>query len=150
MIAASHRAVGVDASAGQLALARLAAPTAMLVQADMIRFAVRAGTADAVVSFYALGHVPSHQHAPLIAAAASWLRPGGLLLTSAPVGAGDVIEADWLGVPMFFGGIGADATRRAVSDAGLRLITFDTVVEDEGDGHLVSFNWLIASKPAVA
>jgi SAM-dependent methyltransferase len=79
----------------------------MLVQADMTRFALRPGSVDAVASFYALGHVPSGQHAPLFHAIAGWLRPGGVLLTSAPLLVGDDVDEDWLGVPTYFGGLGA-------------------------------------------
>ena len=93
-LAELHRVIGVDGSRVQLDLARSAAPTARLVQADMTRFALRPGSVDAVASFYALGHVPAERHAPLIAAVARWLRPGGLFLTSAPVGAGDGIEPE--------------------------------------------------------
>jgi SAM-dependent methyltransferase len=146
-LAERHRVLGVDASAEQLRLARSAAPTALLVQADMARFSLRAESVDAVASFYALGHVPAGQHAPLFAAIARWLRPGGLLLTSTPVGAGDGIDPDWLGVPMFFDGIGEAATRRAVTDAGLRMEEFEVVDEDEGDGHVVTFLWVVARKP---
>jgi hypothetical protein len=90
---------------------------------------------DAVASFYALGHVPSHMHAPLLSSMANWLRPGGLLLTSAPVNAGDATDDCWLGVPMFFGGIGENATRRALADAGLHLDSVEVVI------------WIIAKKP---
>lgn len=148
LLAGRHRVLGVDASEAQLTLARSAAPTAFLVQADLTRFAIRPASVDAVASFYALGHVPSQLHAPLLSSVASWLRPGGLLLTSAPVDAGDVTEDSWLGVPMFFGGIGEDATRQALTDAGLHLDTLEVVEEDEGDGHLVRFMWIVARKPA--
>ena len=147
LLSERHRVIGVDASFVQLSLARKAAPAAMLVQADMTRFALRNSTVDAVASFYALGHVPSQLHAPLFASIANWLRPGGVLVTSTPVGAGDGIESDWLGVDMFFGGIGPQATRSAVNAAGLRIEAFEAVDEDEGDGHIVRFNWLIARKP---
>jgi SAM-dependent methyltransferase len=148
LLAERHRVIGVDASPVQLSLARRAAPTAMLVQADMTRFALRRSSVDAVASFYALGHVPSHRHAPLFASVAGWLRPGGVLLASTPLHAGDDTEADWLGVPMFFGGIGEQATRDAVRAAGLRLETVQTVEEDEGEGRLVRFHWIVARKPA--
>jgi SAM-dependent methyltransferase len=147
LLAEHHRVIAVDASFVQLSLARGAAPNAMLVQGDMTRFAVQESTLDAVASFYALGHVPSHLHAPLFASIARWLRPGGVLLANAPVGAGDGIEPGWLGVDMFFGGIGEHATRNAVSATGLQLEEFRTVEEDEGEGRLVRFNWLIARKP---
>jgi cyclopropane fatty-acyl-phospholipid synthase-like methyltransferase len=148
LLAERHRVIGVDASMVQLSLARQAAPTAILVQADMTRFSLRESSVDAVAAFYALGHVPSHRHAPLFASVAGWLRPGGVLLASTPLGAGDDTEVDWLGVPMFFGGIGEEATRDAVRAAGLRLERLQTVEEDEGEGRLVRFNWIIARKPS--
>lgn len=150
ILAEHHRVIGVDGSFTQLRFAQQAAPAALLVHADMTRFAVRPASLDAVASFYALGHIPSRQHAQLFAAIASWLRPGGLLVTSAPTTPGDEISADWLGVPMFFGGIGADATRHAVRAAGLTLDAFEVVEEDEGDGHLVAFLWLVARRPGTA
>jgi SAM-dependent methyltransferase len=146
LLAEQHRVIGVDGSLTQLRLAREAAPSAQFVHADMTHFAVRPASLDAVASFYALGHVPSQQHAPLFATIATWLRPGGLLVANAPVSPGDETTPDWLGVPMFFGGIGTDATLRAVHTAGLTLDTFEVTGEDEGDGHLVSFLWLLARR----
>ena len=66
MLAAEHVVLAFDASVGQLRLAREAAPTAALVQADMGRLSLRAASTDAVASFYALGHLPSHEHAPFL------------------------------------------------------------------------------------
>jgi cyclopropane fatty-acyl-phospholipid synthase-like methyltransferase len=148
LLAEVHRVIGVDVSSAQLRLAREAAPSAWLVQADMTRLSLMENSVDAVVSFYALGHVPSHQHAPLFAAIAHWLRPGGLLLTSTPLTAGDSVEDGWLGVPMFFGGIGAAATQHAVEDAGLTIERWDVVPEDEGDGKTVEFGWVTARRRA--
>ncbi len=148
MLGEQHRVVGVDGSLVQLRLAQEVVPDAALVQADIARLALRPGSVDAVASFYALGHVPSNQHSALFQAIASWLRPGGLLLTSAPLTPGDGTEANWLGVPMFFGGIGEGATRRAVSAAGLEVETWEVVEEDEGDGKVVSFLWLVARRSA--
>jgi len=142
-----HRVIGVDASLVQLSLAHEAVPNAMLVHADMTCFALRRSSVDAVASFYAFGHLPSHRHAPLFASVARWLRPGGVLLASTPLDAGNDTEPDWLGVEMFFGGIGEEATRNAVREAGLRLESLQTIEEDEGDGRLVQFNWVVARKP---
>ncbi len=113
----------------------------------MARLNLRAGIADAVASFYALGHLPSHEHAPLLHAIAHWLRPGGMLLTSAPLRAGDDRDESWLGVPMYFGGIGETATRQAIESAGLVVEQWQVVPEDEGDGKMVRFLWVLARKP---
>jgi SAM-dependent methyltransferase len=147
LIGNGHRVLGIDASMPQLRLAQKSASEALLVQADIARLALRPASVDAVASFYALGHIPSDLHAALFAAIADWLRPGGVLLTSAPIHAADAVVPDWLGVPMFFGGIGEDATRRAINEAGLVLETFDVVEEDEGAGHLIKFSWLVARRP---
>jgi SAM-dependent methyltransferase len=147
MLAERHRVIGVDGSTVQLALARRAAPSVILVRADMTRFALRENSVDVVVSFYALGHIPAERHAPLLESIANWLRPGGLLLTSAPLVAGDETQDDWLGVPMFFGGIGEKATRKAVEQCGLTVDRLTVMDEDEGDGHIVQFVWLVAAKP---
>jgi SAM-dependent methyltransferase len=147
LLSARHRVLGVDLSDVQLRLARQAAPSAALVRADMTELALREGSVDAAASFYALGHLPPAAHAPLLRSIASWLRPGGLLLTSAPLNAGGSVEPDWLGVPMYFGGIGEQATIAAVEAAGLVLDDTQVVAEDEGDGHLVRFLWLTAHRP---
>ena len=146
MLAADHHVLGVDLSAGQLRLAASAAPTALLVRADVTELALRPGSVDAVVSFYALGHLPPATHAPLFAAIAGWLRPGGLLVTSAPRIPGDEVEADWIGVPMYFGGIGDDATRAAVIAAGLTLESSEVAPENE-TGQTAYFHWITATKP---
>ena len=50
--------IGVDFSAVQLRRARRLVPAARLIQADMTALHLRPASADAVVSFYALIHVP--------------------------------------------------------------------------------------------
>jgi SAM-dependent methyltransferase len=146
LLTGKHRVVGVDASAVQLRLARQAAPAAVLIQADMTRLMFRPSSVDAVASFYALGHVPAARHIPLLTATASWLRPGGTLMTSVPLTVGDIRDDDWLGAPMFFGGIGAEATLEAVARVGLIVEQWTVVPEDEGAGRVVEFAWLIARK----
>lgn len=147
LLAAGHRVLAVDASLAQLRLAAEAAPTAALVQADIARLVLAPGRVDAVASFYARGHLPSAQHAPLLHAVAGWLRPGGVLLTSAPLQVGDSRDEEWLGVRMSFGGIGEAATRRAVQSAGLVVEEWQVIPEDEGDGRTVAFLWLLARRP---
>jgi SAM-dependent methyltransferase len=142
LLSERHTVLGVDISAGQLAIARRLAPRASFVQADLTRFALQPGSVDAVVSFFATGHLPGASHAPFYAEVAGWLRPGGLLVTTAPLVPGDGTE-DWLGVPMFFGGIGAAATLAAVGAAGLAVESADEV-DEQVDGQVERFLWVTA------
>jgi|SRR6516162_714125 len=74
------RVIGVDFSAVQLTRARRLVPAARLVQADMTALHLRPGSMDAVVSFYALIHVPLADQQALFPRIRGWLRPGGYLL----------------------------------------------------------------------
>jgi SAM-dependent methyltransferase len=142
LLSETHIVLGVDISAGQLAIARRLAPRASFVQADLTRFGLQPNSVDAVVSFYATGHLPRAAHAPFYAEVGRWLRPGGLLVTSAPLIAGDDAN-EWLGVPMFFGGIGVEATVAAVEAAGLVVESADEVDEPVG-GQVERFLWVTA------
>jgi SAM-dependent methyltransferase len=137
------RVVGAELSAGQIALARRNAPRAAYVQADMARLSVRPSSLDAVASFYALGHLPAAEHAPLLARVGTWLRPGGVLVTSIPITSWEGVEEGWLGVPMYFGGIGRDASVAAVEAGGLVVES----VERHGEPG-ESFDWITAARPA--
>ncbi|HWL34745.1 MAG TPA: class I SAM-dependent methyltransferase [Frankiaceae bacterium] len=142
LLSESHRVVGVELSWGQLEIARVKAPRAALVQADMTRLAVRPGSVDAIASFFALGHLPSAAHAPLLTSFGTWLKPGGVLVTTAPLHAGEGYEDEWLGEPTFFGGIGHDATIAALEAGGLTIES----VERLGDEENGVFDWITATK----
>jgi SAM-dependent methyltransferase len=74
------RVIGVDFSAVQLSRARHLVPAARLVQADMTALHLRPASLDAVVSFYALIHVPLADQQTLFPRIRNWLRRGGYLL----------------------------------------------------------------------
>ncbi|MGI8448998.1 MAG: methyltransferase domain-containing protein [Streptosporangiaceae bacterium] len=88
--------IGVDFSAVQLRRARRFVPAARLVQADMTALQLRPASADAVVSLYALIHVPLADQQTLFPRIRDWLRPGGYFL--AIVGA-----SRWTGTQPYLG-----------------------------------------------
>jgi SAM-dependent methyltransferase len=88
--------VGVDFSAVQLKRARRLVPAAALVQADMAALHFAPASLDAVVSFYALIHLPVGDQRRVFGRIRGWLRPAGLFL--AIVGA-----QPWTGTERFFG-----------------------------------------------
>jgi hypothetical protein len=92
--------------------------------------------------------VPRDEHLPLLERIRTWLRPGGLFLAS--MGADDVpgeVEADWLGVDMYFSHFGAKANRRLVERAGLVIERSELAVEPE-DRHDARFLWVVARAPS--
>jgi SAM-dependent methyltransferase len=87
---ASHglQVLRVDFSAVQLHRARRPVPAARFVQADMAALHLRPASADAVVAFYSLIHVPLADQQALFPRIRDWLRRGGYFL--AIVGAGQL------------------------------------------------------------
>jgi SAM-dependent methyltransferase len=90
------RVLGADFSAVQLSRARHLVPACSFVQADMTAFHLQQGSVDAVVSFYALIHVPLEDQRALFPRIRSWLRQGGYLLA--------ITGADrWTGIETYLG-----------------------------------------------
>ena len=147
-LAVGRSVTGVDISAAQIALARANVPSATFLQADVTTLDFPAGSFDAVVAFYSLTHVPRAEHAELFGRIRPWLRPGGVFVASLGVeDSPDEIEADWLGVDMFFSHFSARVNRRLVAEAGFEIERADVVTEPE-DRHHARFLWVVARTPA--
>lgn len=139
---------GVDLSSEQLAIARARLPEMTFVHADLTQLEIPEESLDAVVAFYVFNHVPRAEQAPTFGRIFGWLRPGGSFMAS--LGAGDTedeIQADWLGVPMFFAGFEPDANERALFATGFELELSETRSQiEDGEGE-ATFHWVIARKP---
>lgn len=139
---AEHGTVaGVDLSASQLQPARHNVPRARFIKADMTTLGLRPASLDAVTAFYSIAHVPRNQHGPLFQRIATWLRPGGHFLAALGCGSEDTVE-DWLGTPMFFSSHDPQTNRHLLTDAGLTLLTDETVTMHEPEGP-ATFQWVI-------
>ena len=146
-LAAGRHVTGIDISSAQISLARVNVPSASFIHADLTTLELPAASLDAVVAFYSLTHVPRAEHAALFARIRSWLRPDGVFLASLGVeDSPDEIEADWLGVDMFFSHFSARVNRRLITEAGFRIERADVVSEPE-DRHDARFLWVVARVP---
>ena len=149
-LAAERHVTGVDISSAQISLARVNVPSASFILADLTTLELPAASLDAVVAFYSLTHVPRAEHAALFARIRSWLRPDGVFLASLGVeDSPDEIEADWLGVDMFFSHFSARVNRRLIAEAGFQIERADVVTEPQ-DRHDARFLWVVARAPAQA
>jgi SAM-dependent methyltransferase len=136
------RVVGVDISARQIALARENVPNAEFIQADLTTLELPDASFDAIVSYYAIIHVPREEHRALLENFRRMLTPKGLLLIS--MGAGDNpddTEDNWLdgGASMYWSHYGHEKNLRMLAGAGFEVIWERLVTEDEefgGGTHL--------------
>jgi cyclopropane fatty-acyl-phospholipid synthase-like methyltransferase len=145
-LAERHRVTAVDLSARQIQLARPNAPGATFVHGDALTVELPAASFDAAVSLYMTGHVPRDEQLELVRRVARWLRPGGLLLMTLTQGASDgVVEADWLGAPMFFAGEEPETSLARVRATGFDVLRAELVPQVEF-GREVRFLWLLARR----
>jgi len=144
-LARRHRVTGVDISAVQIELARHHVPEASFVHADAAELDVAAGSLDAVVALYFFGHVPADEQRDLISRIAVWLDDGGVLLATFGAGeAGEDVDPDWLGAPMFFASLGGNSYIPLLRDSGLEPLRDQVLVQHEPGHGDVAFHWVLA------
>ncbi len=102
ILAEHHAVTGVDLSPVQIARAQRLIPTAQFLCVDMSTLEFAAGMFAAVVSFYAIIHVPLEEQPVIFKNIYRWLRPGGYLLATVGSGSWTGTEDDWLGAPMYW------------------------------------------------
>lgn len=92
-------------------------------------------TFDAVVSFYALIHVPVTDQPGVIERLAGWLRPSGIFVATVGHTAWTGAEADWLGgAEMWWSHPGSATYRAWIESAGL-TIDVERFVPEGAGGH---------------
>jgi len=141
-IAERHEATGIDVSAVQADRALRHLPGATVLHGDMLSVDFAPQTFDAIVSFYAVEHVPRERHAELFARFCSWLRPGGLLLFTVESGAAHDAVGEWLGEPMFFSQFGPDETMALVRGAGFEILRHERETQLEGTTE-IEYLWVL-------
>jgi cyclopropane fatty-acyl-phospholipid synthase-like methyltransferase len=138
---------GVDISAEQLALGRQQVRDATFIHADMAAVDFADASFDAVVSFYAIFHLPRAEHAPLFARIHRWLRPGGYLLASLAMTDEAAYTEEFFGTEMYWSNFGIDAYRTMVRDAGFTILRDETLGHGYGEGdHAAELHPLVFAR----
>lgn len=122
-LAVDYSVTGVDLSSRMIDMAKTNVPTARFVETDIMAAEFPTAHFDAIVSFYALFHLPRQEHETLFQNFANWLKSGGLLLVSLARkddGPG-YTEDDFHGVTMYWSNFGLEAYRDIVQRAGFRI-----------------------------
>jgi ubiquinone/menaquinone biosynthesis C-methylase UbiE len=138
---------GVDISAAQLELARRQVPGATFIQGDMTSIEFDDASFDAVVSFYAIFHLPREQHAALFGKIHRWLKPRGYLLASLALTDESPYTEDFFGTEMYWSNYGIDAYRQMLSKTGFAIERDTLLGHGYGDaGHAAETHPLIFAR----
>ena len=152
LLAEEMETIGVDVSAGQLALARnhfpeaTAAGQAVWAEKDMMELRYPPDEFHLVVGLYSLLHLPREEQTVFLHRAYMWLKPGGILMINFPKQEleGLVIE-HWLDLRdawMYWSSWGEDKTMQIINELGLEVLLQEETT-DVRDGDFV---WVIAKK----
>ncbi|MFF2131772.1 class I SAM-dependent methyltransferase [Streptomyces olivochromogenes] len=135
---AGHRVTGVDISEVQIHRARELVPQADFIRADATDLDFPSASFDAVVSFYALIHIPLDEQLPLLRKVAGWLRPGGWFLGTTGHRAWTGVDEDWLGggTAMWWSHADAATNRTWITEAGLTVEGEEFVPEGDSGAAL--------------
>jgi trans-aconitate methyltransferase len=125
---------GVDISDVQIQRARRLVPRAAFHRADMTEIDVPPATFTAVVSLFALIHLPIAQQPHMFERIAGWLRPGGQLLATVGHHAWTGTDENWHGGSMYWSQADAATYARWLEDTGFDIVQQAFI--PEGDtGH---------------
>lgn len=133
---------GVDIVEKHIYAAREHVPEAHFFQGDFFDVEPEKGKFDAVVSFYAVFHLPREEHPKLFQHINDLLREDGAILVT--VGAGEMDEhttEDWAGSEMTWSSYSQEKNLEIIEDAGFEII--DTYEEESDDEHHL---WALAEK----
>jgi SAM-dependent methyltransferase len=144
LTAAGYRVTGIDISEVQVRRARERVPQADFIHADATAASFEDASFDAVVSLFALIHIPQAEQPPLLRKISGWLRPGGCFVATTGHGEWTGTEEDWLGggTPMWWSHADAATNRKWIEQAGLTVEREEFVPEGDG-GHALFW----ASRP---
>ena len=135
---------GLDISPKHIALAIATVPSALYIEADFSRIDLVDRTFDAVVSLYAIFHIPRQEHKALFAKINDLLKAKGVLLaTLGTSGSEYAEEADWTGAPMVWSTYEPKKYGELLVDAGFELS--ETQFEGQPGDDECHF-WVLARK----
>ena len=122
-LAKRFEVTGIDVSSSMIALAGKNVPSARFAIADVMEADFPAAGFDAIVSFYAIFHIPRQDHPDLFDRFFRWLRPGGLLLVTVAMhddGPG-YTEDDFFGETMYWSNFGPETYRKILAETGFEI-----------------------------
>ena len=138
---------GVDFSEVQISRAKRLVPAAHFLCGDISKQTLPLDSYAAIVSFYAIIHMPLEEHPGLFKKIALWLRPSGYFLATVGHSAWTGMDEAYLGVAggkMYWSHADEATNVRWIGEAGLHVHRTRFVPEGES-GHTLVF----AQKPPI-
>lgn len=138
ILAERHQVIGVDISDVQVGRARRLVPAASFLRADIADLDYPSSSFEAIVSFFALIHIPVEEQPAIIQRIGRWLKPDGLFL--ATVGHDALTRTgDFHGARMYWSQADASTYCGWLAAAGIDVVDREFIPEDPHGGHELLF-----------
>jgi len=125
---------GVDISPVQIERARQLVPTARFMCRDMFEVEFQPESFGAIVSFFAIIHVPVAEQQSMVRKLSRWLRPGGYLLATVGARAWTGTEDNWHGAPMYWSHADRETYLAWLGEAGFEVV-WTRFIPEGTSGH---------------
>ncbi|MBT3378208.1 MAG: class I SAM-dependent methyltransferase [Lentisphaerae bacterium] len=136
-VARHHHVTGVDISPVQIRRACTLVPSADFICSDMTSTVFPTAGFDAIISLYAIIHVPLEEQRGLFRLISTWLKPGGWLLCTVGHRMWTGTEENWLGVnggTMSWSHADEDTYGEWLRDLDFQIVRKQFIPDGEG-GH---------------
>ncbi|MFW9994221.1 MAG: class I SAM-dependent methyltransferase [Candidatus Odinarchaeota archaeon] len=141
LVKRGFKVTGIDISSKHVKMARENVLGANYIKGDFTRIDLPIGIYDAVVSFYAVFHVPRNEHAELFKRIHAVLRDRGIIIVTMGVYDEELTINDFIGSTMAWSSFPADKNLRIIEEAGFKLLLVEE--QQEKDEHHL---WVLARK----
>lgn len=136
LVGKGFKVVGLDISEKQIKLARKNLPRTEFEVKDMADLDASAYQVDAVISFYAIFHIPKEQHQGLLEKINSFLPDGGSILITMGASEWEGEDKDFYGGKMWWSHFGPEKNKEILKKAGFKLL-FNEIDISGGEKHQV-------------
>ena len=113
-----------------------ARPQATFLCADMTTLWFPPDAFAAIVSFFAIIHLPVYEHRPLLERCFTWLQPGGYLMATVGHQAWTGYKDEWYGAPMYWSHADEATYLTWFQELGFTLLWTRFIPEGDG-GHVL-------------
>ncbi len=140
-----YEVTGIDFSKKHISMARKSVPEAKFIEKDFTKLRFKPETFDAVVSFYAIFHVPRAEHGQLFRKVNRLLDKKGIMFIIIGAGESDYYsKKGWAGAPlMMWSGFNPKKEIELITKNGFRV---KTIIEEGRDGDQEHHLWILAVK----
>lgn len=142
LVKRGYDVTGIDISSKHIVKAQNYVPEAKYIKADFSSIDLNQTSFDAVISLYAVFHIPRVEHSSLFVKIHSMLKDRGILLVTMGTTDMELDIHEFLGSQMAWSSYTIPENKKIIEEAGFKILFVDEEDEDPQEHHL----WIIAQK----